>query len=121
MVPRAEGLGMTESVAVGNSPQQQLDADAEFGTKKSWGGPLLAMMLLISILLGIIPLAGIVWMIVAGTISTVDGLFMSLIMLSLSGIFFLNAFWELRDRGLLAFLQEKKTDPPKQPPAPKAS
>jgi hypothetical protein len=30
-------------------------------------------------------------------------MFMSLILLSLSGIFFLNVFWELRDRGFLAF------------------
>ncbi len=58
-------------------------------------------MLLISILLGLIPLAGIAWIIVTGTITTVDGLFECLIMLSISGVFFLNAFWELRDRGLL--------------------
>ena len=78
------------------------------------------MRLLISIVLGIIPLAGIVWAIFNGTITTVDGLFMSLIMLTLSGIFFLNAFWELRDSGALAFLQKKKMVPPKEPPAPKA-
>jgi hypothetical protein len=28
--------------------------------------------------------------------------------LSLSAVFFLNAFWELRDRGALAFLDKKK-------------
>src|SRR5229473_2819594 len=55
-------------------------------------------MLLISILLGLVPLAGIAWIVASGTITTVDGLFESLIMLSLSGVFFLNAFWELRDR-----------------------
>ena len=81
---------------------------------------MLPMRLLISILLGIIPLAGIVWAIVNGTITTVDGLFMSMIMLTLSGIFFLSAFWELRDSGALAFLQKKKMVPPKEPPAPKA-
>jgi hypothetical protein len=32
--------------------------------------------------------------------TTVDGLFEILIMLSISGVFFLNAFWELRDQGL---------------------
>lgn len=69
---------------------------------------LLVGTLLISILLGSIPLAGIGWIIVTRTITTVDGLFMSLILLTLSGIFFLNAFLELRDRGLLAFLQKKK-------------
>ena len=71
-------------------------------------------MLLISILLGLIPLAGIAWIIVTGTITTVDGLFESLIMLSLSGIFFLNVFWELRDRGLFG---KNKTDSAKPPAA----
>jgi hypothetical protein len=66
------------------------------------------MMLLISIVLGIVPLFGIAWTIATGTIKTVDGLFMSLILLTLSGVFFLNAFWELRDRGALAFLYKKK-------------
>jgi uncharacterized membrane protein len=76
-------------------------------------------MLLISILLSIIPLAGIAWILVAGSITTVDGLFMSLILLTLSGIFFLNVFWELRDRGFLAFLQKNKPVPAKEPPASK--
>ncbi len=61
---------------------------------------MLPVMLLISILLGLIPLAGVAWIIVTGTMTTVDGLFESLIMLSISGVFFLNVFWELRDRGL---------------------
>jgi len=69
---------------------------------------LLPMMLVISIVLGILPLLGIAWTIVTGTVTTVDGLFMSLILLSLSAVFFLNAFWELRDRGALAFLHKKK-------------
>jgi len=81
---------------------------------------LLAGTLLISIMLGSIPLAGIGWIIVTRTITTVDGLFMSLIQLTLSGIFFLNAFLELRDRGFLAFLQKKKAGPPKEPPVSKA-
>ncbi len=67
-------------------------------------------MLFISIVLGLIPLAGIAWIIVSGTITTVDGLFESLIMLSLSGVFFLNAFWELRQR------RKKPGGPPKPPP-----
>jgi hypothetical protein len=71
-------------------------------------------MLLISILLGLIPLAGIAWIIVTGTITTVDGLFECLIMLSISGVFFLNVFWELRDHGLLG---KSKAPPSKQPPA----
>jgi len=73
-------------------------------------------MLLISILLGLIPLAGIAWIILTGTITTVDGLFESLIMLSISGIFFLNVFWELRDQGLLG---KSKAEPAK--PVPPAS
>jgi hypothetical protein len=81
---------------------------------------LLAVTLLISILLGMIPLAGIAWIIVTRTITSVDGLFMSLIMLTLSGIFFLNAFLELHDRGFLAVLQKKKSEPPKEPPVSKA-
>jgi uncharacterized membrane protein len=76
-------------------------------------------MLLISLLLSIIPLAGIAWILVAGSITTVDGLFMSLILLTLSGIFFLNVFWELRDRGFPAFLQKDKPAPAKEPPASK--
>ncbi len=71
---------------------------------------MLAVMLFISIVLGLIPLAGIAWIIVSGTITTVDGLFESLIMLSLSGVFFLNALWEVRQRG------KKPGGPPKPPP-----
>jgi len=81
---------------------------------------LLAGTLLISILLGCIPLVGIGWIVMTRAITTVDGLFMSMILLTLSGIFFLNAFLELRDRGSLAFLQKKKAGPPKEPPASKA-
>jgi hypothetical protein len=77
-------------------------------------------MLLISILLGIIPLAGIAWILGAGSITTVDGMFMSLILLTLSGIFFLNVALELKDRGFFAFLQKNKTPAAKETPAPKA-
>jgi hypothetical protein len=58
-------------------------------------------MLIVSVVLGLIPLAGVIWVLVSGTLTTVDGLFTSLILLTLSGILFLNAFLELRDRGLL--------------------
>jgi len=75
---------------------------------------LLPVMLLISIVLGLIPLAGIGWIVVSGTITTVDGLFESLIMLSISGVFFLNVFWELQDRGLFG---KSKAEPPGKPPA----
>ena len=69
------------------------------------------VMLLISILLGLIPLAGIGWIIATGTITTVDGLFECLIMLSISGVFFLNVYWELRDQGL--FGKGKAAEPSK--------
>jgi hypothetical protein len=69
------------------------------------------MMLAISLVLGVVPLFGIVWTVATGTIKTQDGLFMSLILLTLSGVFFLNAYWELRDRGALAFLHKKKVTP----------
>jgi hypothetical protein len=59
------------------------------------------MMLMFSLVLGILPLLGIVWTISNGTMLTVDGLFMTLILLTLSGLFFLNAFWECRDCGYL--------------------
>ena len=76
------------------------------------------MMLMISIVLGIVPLFGIAWTIATGTITTVDGLFMTLILLTLSGVFFLNAYWELRDHGALAFLHKKKVAAPAASPAP---
>jgi uncharacterized membrane protein len=77
---------------------------------------LLTVMLLISIVLGLLPLAGIAWIVVAGSITSVDGLFMSLILLTLSGIFLLNVFLELRDRGLIG---KHKGASSKGPPAPK--
>ena len=75
------------------------------------------MMLAISLVLGIVPLFGIAWTIATGTIQTQDGLFMSLILLTLSGVFFLNAYWELRDRGALAFLHKKNAAAPATAPA----
>jgi hypothetical protein len=56
------------------------------------------MMLVLSVILGIIPLMGVAWIILKSSFTTVDGLFMSLILLTLSGILFLNAFLELRGR-----------------------
>ena len=78
-------------------------------------------MLVISIVMGIVPLFGIAWTIVTGTIMTQDGLFISLILLMLSGVFFLNAYWELRDHGALAFLHKKKEAAPVPAPAKTAS
>jgi len=80
-----------------------------------------AVMLLLSLVLGTVPLAGIVWIIISGSIINVDGLFMSLILLTVSGIFFLNAFLELRDRGILPFLGKEKSASRKETPVSKTS
>jgi hypothetical protein len=88
-------------------------------------------MLVLSIVLGIIPLLGVVWIFVSGMITlappsaTVDGLFMTLILLALSLCFLLNAYWEMRDQGMLAFLHKKQAAtapaPAAKPAPPKAS
>ena len=77
---------------------------------------MLSMMLILSLVLGILPLLGIVWTMMNGMITTVDGLFLALILLTLSGVFMLNAFWEMRDSGMLP---KKKAEAPavKTPPA----
>jgi len=54
------------------------------------------MMLVISVLLALVPLLGIAWIVLSGSITTVDGLFMSLILLAMSGIVGLNVLLELR-------------------------
>ena len=77
---------------------------------------MLALMLLLSILLGTIPLAGVAWIVLRGAITTVDGLFMSLILLSLSAVFYLNVVLELRDRGVFPFARKATTNPLSQPP-----
>jgi hypothetical protein len=58
---------------------------------------LLLLMLLLSLLLGLLSLVGIAWIIIVGSLLSVDGLFMSLILLTLAGVFFLNALLEFRD------------------------
>jgi len=70
------------------------------------------MMILLSVVLGVCPLLGIGWIAENGTFTTVDGLFTTLILLTLSGILFLNAFLDIRKR-----LQSKE----KAPQAQKAS
>jgi len=56
------------------------------------------MILVISLILALIPLLGIVWIVRYGSLTTVDGLFTSLIMVAMSGILGLNALYELRKR-----------------------
>ena len=54
------------------------------------------MVLVISLFLALIPLLGIGYIVFFGSPTTVDGLFMSLILLSISGILGLNVLIELR-------------------------
>jgi hypothetical protein len=70
---------------------------------------LLSMRLILSLVLAILPLLGVVWTLANGLITTVDGLFMSLILLMLSGVFMLNAYWEMRDLGMIG--KKKATAP----------
>jgi hypothetical protein len=72
------------------------------------------VILVLSLVLALVPLAGVVWIFVSGMITlappsaTVDGLFMTLILLTVSACFLLNSYWEARDKGLLAFARKKK-------------
>jgi hypothetical protein len=81
------------------------------------------MILVLSLVLGVLPLAGVAWIFASGMITpwppafTVDGLFMSLILLTLSACFLLNAYWEARDQGLLDFLLKKDAARAKAPAA----
>jgi hypothetical protein len=82
------------------------------------------MILVLSLVLGLIPLAGVAWIFVSGMITlspfsvSMDGLFMTLILLTLSACFLLNAYWEMRDRGMIG---KKKDATPAKAPAAKAS
>ena len=81
------------------------------------------LILVLSLVLGLLPLAGVAWIFASGMITlwppafTVDGLFMSLILLTLSLCFLLNAYWEMRDHGMIG----KKEATPTKTPAAKAS
>lgn len=82
------------------------------------------MILVLSLVLGIVPWLGVGWILANGMLTlwppsaTVDGLFMTLILLMLSACFLLNAFWEARDQGLLP---KKSAAAPAKTPAAKAS
>jgi len=77
------------------------------------------MMLAISLVLAVLPLLGIVWTLTNGLITTVDGLFLTLILLTLSAVFMLNAYWEMRDSGMLP--KKKAAAPAAKAPPAKAS
>ncbi len=83
-----------------------------------------SIILVLSLLLGLIPLAGVAWIFTSGMIRfspfsvSMDGLFMTLILITLSGCLLLSAFWEMRDRGMLG---KKQAAAPAKGPAAKAS
>jgi hypothetical protein len=85
------------------------------------------MILVLSLVLGIVPLIGVVWIFLSGMIviypfsATVDGLFMTLILLTLSACFLLNAYWEMRDQGFIPKKAGDKTAPPAKSPVAKAT
>jgi hypothetical protein len=54
------------------------------------------MLLLITLVLAFIPLLGVLWIFISGSFWTVDGLFMTLILLTMSGVVGMNALFELR-------------------------
>jgi len=54
------------------------------------------MILIISLIMALLPLLGIGWIVLYGSLFTVDGLFMSLILLGISAMFGGNALLELR-------------------------
>ncbi len=56
------------------------------------------MMLVLSVILSLVPLAGVARIVMNGTVTTVDGLFMTIIMLALSSILFLNVYLEARKK-----------------------
>jgi len=57
------------------------------------------MVLVLLLILTAVPLFGVLWIAVYGSPTTVDGLFMSLILLAMSGILGLTALFELRHHG----------------------
>jgi len=82
-----------------------------------------SIILVLSLVLGVVPLLGVVWIFASGMITlwppsaSVDGLFTTLILLTLSACFLLNAYWEMRDHGMLSFLHKKQAVAAKTPPA----
>ncbi len=69
------------------------------------------MLLLVSMVLAVLPLLGMAALIYLNPELTVDNLFMSLILLTISGVFGINVLLELRDRGLPIPGLKKKSEP----------
>jgi len=64
--------------------------------------------IVVAVLLGMIPLAGVAWVLRTRELLTVDGLFLVLILLTMAGIFFLSAAWDAYELGWLRFLKRSK-------------
>ncbi len=65
-------------------------------------------MLLISLVLALVPVAGVVWIGISGWLATVDGLFTTLILLAISGVFLLNAGLQAKALGLVPGFGKKE-------------
>ena len=69
------------------------------------------LLVFVAVLLALIPLIGVALIVAAGMLFTVDGLFMTLILLAISGAFFFNVLLEVRRMGLLPFLAKPAAAP----------
>ena len=69
------------------------------------------MILILSLVLALIPLLGIAYTAIYGGGLTVDNLFLVIILLTVSGVFLLNAFLEARAKGFLKKKPESKPAP----------
>ena len=65
-------------------------------------------MLLISVILCLVPVLGVLGIGLSGWLATVDGLFTSLILLAMSGVFLLNAGIQAKALGLVPGLGKKQ-------------
>lgn len=82
---------------------------------------MLPVMLFLSLLFALIPLGGIAMIVIHKGVTTVDGLFMSLILLTISAVFFLNTVLELKAKGWLPSGSKSASGGSKEPPAAKPS
>jgi hypothetical protein len=64
--------------------------------------------IVIAVLMGMIPLAGVAWVLRTRELLTVDGLFFCGILLAISGLFFLSAAWDAYELGWLDFLKWRR-------------
>ncbi len=60
-----------------------------------------ASMLMVSVVLGVLPLLGVGYIALSDWALSVDGLFLMLILATVGGVFLLNAAWEAKSLGLI--------------------